>query len=93
MATLIGRDRNRLHILLHRRSRHHTRRTVMTQMDHLRPRRLQNPPKDVDRSVMTIKQIRRSHKTHSISGSVGRSIESLGERQVVTTIPGLQHGC
>ena len=56
VATLVGRQRDGVGVFLQRGAHHVLDRAVVTEMDHLRALRLDDPSHDVDRSVVAIEQ-------------------------------------
>jgi len=52
MPALIGADRHALHVFLDHGGDHFMHRTVVTEMNHLRPLRLKDAPHDVDRRIV-----------------------------------------
>ena len=56
MTTLVGRNRNALHVFLNRSVYYFFDRTIMPQMNHFCAAGLQNTPHDIDGRVMAVKQ-------------------------------------
>ena len=70
VPTLVRADRQALHVLLQRRTHHLVDRTVVTEMDHLRPLRLQDAAHDVDRHIVPIEQARSSDEADRVDRPV-----------------------
>ena len=62
VPALVGAHRDRIGVFLHRRAHHFAHRAVVTEMDHLRARPLQNPAHDVDRGIVPVEEARRGHE-------------------------------
>jgi hypothetical protein len=56
VAALVGRQRDRIGVLLQRRAHHILDAAVVAEMDHLRALRLDQPAHDVDRRVVAVEQ-------------------------------------
>ncbi len=62
MAALVGRQRDRVGVLLQGGAHHVFDRSVVAEVDHLGTLRLDQPPHDVDRGVVAIEQARCRHE-------------------------------
>ena len=70
VAALIAAYAHRVDILRHRRLHHLGHRTVVTQVDHLHPGHLQNPPYNIDGRVVAVEQTGRRNHSHRVLGYV-----------------------
>ncbi len=68
---LVGGDRHRLDVLFHRGLDDLTHRAVVTEVDHLGARSLQDPPEDVDRGVVTVEEGGGGDEPYPVDGAVG----------------------
>ena len=73
VPALVGRDRDALRVLLQRRGDHLVDRAVMSQVDHLGARGLQDASHDVDRRVVTVEEARRGDEADLVLCLVGEA--------------------
>lgn len=78
MSALIGGDRDRLRVLLDRALHDLLRRAVVTEMDHFRARRLENPAHHIDRRVMPIEERRGGHDANGALRLIWRGSRRQG---------------
>ena len=79
MATLVGGDRDALHVFLQGRIDDLLHRAVMAEMDDLRARGLQDAAHDVDRGIVPVEQRGGGDEAHLVLGSVRRRLCGDGD--------------
>jgi hypothetical protein len=81
VAALVRRDRDGLHVLLQRRAHDLAHGAVVTEVDHLGARGLEDAPHDVDRGVVAVEERGGGDEAHLVGELVGREV--LADREVV----------
>ena len=82
VSALVGAHRDAVHVLVDGRGHHLLDGAVVAEMDHLRPRRLEQPPHDVDRRVVPVEEARGGDEAEGKSGLI-RSACGVFEGPVV----------
>ena len=87
VAALVGRDRDAVRVLLDRAVDDLLDRAVVAEMDDLAPGRLQDPPHDVDRRIVTVEQARRGDEADLVDrlrgdGRAARIVHGRPSRSV-----------
>ena len=70
VAALVGADGHTVDVLVDGRPHHLVHRSVVAEVDHLRPLGLQETAHDVDGGVVTVEQAGRGHEPHRVCGPV-----------------------